>query len=192
MAVSDELNRIISAKADIKTAIENKGVTVGNDLIDTYAAKIDAIPTGGGSIEGHKVTFWDYDGVILKEEIVQEGEDATPPITPNHPYLEFEGWNRDYVNITKDTDIGAIYDTDNKGVYFETRGNVTTYGFRLIAPDITIDWGDGSPLLVLGEQNSSVEHTHTYADNNSYMINVRSSGVFIIAAYTGGYGQMFI
>lgn len=188
MAIADELQRLIDAKADIKASIENKGVTVGDSTLDTYASKIDEITTGGGSVEGHKVTFWDFDGVILKEEIVQDGEDATPPITPNHPYLVFDGWNRDYVNITKDTDIGAIYDTDNKGVYFETRGNVTTYGFRLEAPDLTIDWGDGSPLLVLGETTSSVAHTHTYDDNNSYMINIRSSGEFTIVTYTGGYG----
>ena len=49
--VSDNLNRIIKAKSDIKQAIENKGVTVGDMTIDGYAAKINEIPqevTGGG------------------------------------------------------------------------------------------------------------------------------------------------
>lgn len=46
MAISDEITRLKNAKASIKTAIENKGVTVGNGTIDTYASKIDEIETG--------------------------------------------------------------------------------------------------------------------------------------------------
>lgn len=47
---AENLNRIIKAKSDIKQAIENKGVTVGDITIDGYAAKINEIPqevTGG-------------------------------------------------------------------------------------------------------------------------------------------------
>ena len=48
MTTAENLNRIIQAKSDIKTAIENKGVTVGNITIDGYADKINQI-TGGES-----------------------------------------------------------------------------------------------------------------------------------------------
>ena len=51
MTTAENLNRIIQAKSDIKQAIENKGVTVGDMTIDGYAAKINEIPqevTGGG------------------------------------------------------------------------------------------------------------------------------------------------
>lgn len=47
---AENINRIIKAKSDIKQAIENKGVTVGDMTIDGYAAKINEIPqevTGG-------------------------------------------------------------------------------------------------------------------------------------------------
>lgn len=47
MAIYDQINRIKNAKAAIKTAIEGKGVTVGNGTIDTYADKIDQIQQGG-------------------------------------------------------------------------------------------------------------------------------------------------
>ena len=47
MAIADQINRIKNAKAAIKTAIEGKGVTVGNGTIDTYAEKIDQIQQGG-------------------------------------------------------------------------------------------------------------------------------------------------
>ena len=43
MSIATEIERIQNAKASLKTAIENKGVEVGNDTIDTYASKIDEI-----------------------------------------------------------------------------------------------------------------------------------------------------
>lgn len=48
MSVATELQRIIDAKADIKTAIEGKGVTVPSATkLDGYAALVSAIQTGG-------------------------------------------------------------------------------------------------------------------------------------------------
>ena len=49
MSIANEIQRIQSAKANIKSAIEEKGVTVGNGTIDTYAEKISEISVGGGS-----------------------------------------------------------------------------------------------------------------------------------------------
>ena len=49
MSIATEIERLQNAKASIKTAIENKGVVVGDGLIDTYASKIDEITGGGGS-----------------------------------------------------------------------------------------------------------------------------------------------
>lgn len=51
MSISTEIQRIMTAKANIKAAIENKGVTVGDETIDTYAEKIDEISSGGGDYE---------------------------------------------------------------------------------------------------------------------------------------------
>lgn len=50
MSITSEINRLQTAKADLKTAIENKGVTVpSNTKIDGYADLVDSIETGGGS-----------------------------------------------------------------------------------------------------------------------------------------------
>lgn len=46
MSIATQIERLENAKQDIKTAIENKGVGVGNGLIDTYADKINQIETG--------------------------------------------------------------------------------------------------------------------------------------------------
>lgn len=46
MSIASELQDKIDAKAAIKTAIEAKGVTVGDIKLNEYAAKIDEIQTG--------------------------------------------------------------------------------------------------------------------------------------------------
>ena len=56
MSIANEIQRLQSAKADIKAAIEQKGVTVGDGTIDTYAEKIGEISGGG---DNHYDTFWD-------------------------------------------------------------------------------------------------------------------------------------
>jgi len=48
MSIASEITRLQNAKADIKTAIENKGGTVSG-TIDNYATAIDNLPSGGGS-----------------------------------------------------------------------------------------------------------------------------------------------
>lgn len=49
MSIATEISRLQTAKADIKTAIINKGVQVPNNaLIDTYDTYIAQIQTGGG------------------------------------------------------------------------------------------------------------------------------------------------
>lgn len=47
--ISTEITRLTNAKAAIKSAIEAKGVTVGDGTLDTYAEKIGEISSGGGS-----------------------------------------------------------------------------------------------------------------------------------------------
>jgi hypothetical protein len=50
MAISDEITRLQQAKADLKTAIEGKGVTVSSSAtLDDYAALVDSIEAGGGT-----------------------------------------------------------------------------------------------------------------------------------------------
>lgn len=57
MSIATEIQRLQTAKANIKNAIEQKGVTVGDGTIDTYAEKIGEISVGGS--DTHYDTFWD-------------------------------------------------------------------------------------------------------------------------------------
>ena len=48
--IAENLQTIIDIKDDIKTAIENKGVTVGDASFSEYAGKIDSIESGSTSV----------------------------------------------------------------------------------------------------------------------------------------------
>lgn len=77
MSIATDITRIQNAKAAIKTAIENKGVTVPESTkIDGYSALIDEIETGGGGGGGSLKTlldatksayylFYQYDGTSV-------------------------------------------------------------------------------------------------------------------------------
>lgn len=56
MSIATEITRLQTAKADLKTAIEGKGVSVSSSAtLDDYAALVDSISGGGGD-----VNFSDY------------------------------------------------------------------------------------------------------------------------------------
>ena len=49
MSIASEISRLQTAKANLKTSIEGKGVTVpSSTTLDGYPALVDDIPTGGG------------------------------------------------------------------------------------------------------------------------------------------------
>lgn len=51
MSIATQISRLQTAKADLKTSIEAKGVIVPSEaLLDTYDTYVDAIETGGGEI----------------------------------------------------------------------------------------------------------------------------------------------
>jgi hypothetical protein len=62
MSIASEITRLQNAKADLKTAIEGKGVTVPSSAkLDAYPALVESIQAGGGSIED----------LITKENLVR-------------------------------------------------------------------------------------------------------------------------
>lgn len=119
----EKLNKILSSKGEIKSAIELKGVIVGDIPFDEYSLKIGEISIGPSPDETFfNVRWFDYNGEILKEENIISGGSATPPIVENklsndmRPDLTFQGWNvseSSYSSVTTDLNIGATYITSN-------------------------------------------------------------------------------
>ena len=58
MTIASEISRLQWAKADIKTAIENKWVTVWNITLDGYASCIDSISTGEVVYKVNVLAVW--------------------------------------------------------------------------------------------------------------------------------------
>lgn len=57
----------------------------------------------------YSVTFVDYDGTVISTQQVEEGCDATAPQVLEREYYTFTGWDKDFTNITADTEITAQY-----------------------------------------------------------------------------------
>ena len=60
------------------------------------------------------VSFKDWDGSLLKEEKIEKGESATPPLNINRNGYIFIGWSEDYTNIEKDIIVVAQYKEEVK------------------------------------------------------------------------------
>ena len=88
MSVQSEINRIVSAKSDISTAITNKGVTVPSGTkLDGMAALIGSIDSGGANLQTKSVMY---------------NTNGTATITPDEGY---DGLS--YVDVKVDVSSGC-------------------------------------------------------------------------------------
>lgn len=62
------------------------------------------------------VNFVDWDGTLLKSEVVLKGNNATPPANPQREGYIFAAWDKSYKNIQSDMTITAQYMEDGPSV----------------------------------------------------------------------------
>ena len=77
----------------------------------------DVTVNGSFTIERYTVTFYDWDGTVLKVEIVAWGQAATPPADPTREGYTFIGWDFDYTNVVWDLAVNAEYVKNAETVY---------------------------------------------------------------------------
>ena len=191
MSIATEISRLQQAKADIKTSIEAKGVSVpSTTTIDGYSALIDQIPQGEDE-ELKDVMFFDYDGTPLYQYTKEEFAllESLPP-NPTHAGLTAQGWNwtladaKTYVATYGMLDIGQTYITDDgkTRLYItiddSNYKSPTLFWYQTISEGVEIDWGDGSGIeKVAGNGNKSL--THIYGSIGRYVIKMNPvSGTF--------------
>ena len=90
---------------------EDISIKKGNDQLD-----VATIHYAKGSAQ-YSVKFIDWDGTVLKEEVVNEGEAATPPTNPTREGYSFTGWSGSYTSINADTTITAMYTLNSSEKY---------------------------------------------------------------------------
>ncbi len=69
----------------------------------------DTTVTAQYKINTYSVTFVDYDGSVISAQTVEYGADAISPAIPSREGYAFNGWDKEFTNITADTTVTAQY-----------------------------------------------------------------------------------
>ena len=77
----------------------------------------DVTVNGSFTIDRYTVTFYDWDGTVLKVETVAWGQAATPPADPTREGYTFIGWDFDFTNVVWDLAVNAEYVKNAETVY---------------------------------------------------------------------------
>lgn len=176
MSIATELTRIQTAKANIKAAIEAKGVSVpASATIDTYAALILEIPTSGSPTPptptGRTLTISDI---------------PTPPVPIEVGYYP-------YVHINLDTPVD-VEQGINTYMAFGVDYDYEDDGFIVT---MTIDDGNGTPvtgyttaytnsaLTISGPWGDDVTIGYDYSDGDINCEQVPPTGTPIYETFSG-------
>ena len=177
MARNDNLTDLLR---DVAVAIREKTNSASLINPQDFPERIAAIETAGGQPEGtHTVQFIDVDGTILKSQYVADGGSATPPANPTREKCQFVKWSDPYTNITRDTDVFALYKSSDGNSWYRVKANAN-YRMNLTircdtASPVIIDWGDGSSDTAT-ERNTYIKLRHDYAEGFNGWVKVSSEG----------------
>lgn len=170
----------LTAVAD---AIRTKGGTSSPlEFPSEFVSAINAIPSGGGSVESKDVNFYDYDGTLVESYSAADFANlAAMPNNPSHTGLTAQGWNwsladaKTYVASNGKLNIGQMYVTDDgkTRLYIHIvdshRLDVPLYWAQTVANGVTIDWGDNSATQTFSGTGSK-NTTHSYPAIGDYVI----------------------
>ena len=177
MARNDNLTDLLR---DVAVAIREKTNSASLINPQDFPERIAAIETAGGQPEGtHTVQFIDVDGTILKSQYVADGGSATPPANPTREKCQFVKWLNAYDNITRDTDVFALYKSSDGNSWYRVKANANGRMNLTIRCDtdspVIIDWGDGSSDTATN-RNRYTEFRHDYAEGFNGWVKVSSEG----------------
>lgn len=188
MSISSEITRLQTAKADIKTSIENKGVTVPASVkLDDYADYIDNISTGGviptgtisitqnGTVDVTNYASADVDvpGVDIPVfEQVWSSDWSTSTVTCNRTFAECLAlWN--------DALVGAYVHVTVNDPTDNTESNSTLTAVDGDNSQITyVAYGGNGPLYdYIYHSNGTIEFVEPSA--SAISLTATSNGIYV-------------
>lgn len=199
MSIATEISRLQTAKNNIKTQLENKKVSVPNNVLisayDTYVSKIKL-----KSQEKKGINYMDYDGTVLESYTPDEYYNLTTEpqiILPEHENLTFQGWNwsfnevKEYLSHFSQNDrkyvsvnIGSCYVTTDGAtkIYVELTEDILDIKLSFqVDGAVTVDWGDNStPNILNGELGVALSPSHIYSNIGKYCISISSENPLVI------------
>lgn len=93
------------------------------------------------TINSYTVIFKNWDGTVLKTQVVEHGDSATAPQDPVRTGYTFTGWDAPFDCVTSDLTITAVYEINKYTVIFEDydatvlKTETVEYGKAATAPD---------------------------------------------------------
>lgn len=151
MSIADQIRRIKNAKAAIKQSIENKGVTVGDDVkLDKYAEYIDNIEVGSGS-EYTWPDFWElrtknkYGYQYLFSYItIRESDARYKELIENLDVSRFISYSDMFYKFNEGNDSNKIKELDL--TKWKNMGQTLYYSIAGMFEDCTLDYLNVSGL----------------------------------------------
>ena len=137
MTIAQQLTDVNTAKQNIKTAIEGKGVSTTGVPFTDYHTKIGEISGGGGPVSSTVGGVEPYETVYIRN----------PEYLPASQLQPLAGEARM---------LATIADSEYQTVVFKVFTQSTT-------GTVQIEWGDGN-ISYHAPGNTSVEHTYNFAD----------------------------
>lgn len=191
MAISDTIQSMRTNLSNAYTAVEGKGGTMpSNKNLANLPSAIDSITAGDDeSVGQYLVRVIDYDGTVLKEKYLDEGDIFDLPPEPSHSDIGngnwlFSGWSSPVAIVNnkievedRDITIGALYTANVPQEVDITLTKATGLTFT-INTSTQKNWGDGT---------IDKETSHTYSDYGNYTITFSGSATTSYSA--GVFGQ---
>lgn len=170
---------------------ETKDIDVGNTTTyryvlgqsGTYNFHVLAYNSAGDSgWSGYKsctshdsvtATFVDYDGTVLKKQVVEWGNSATAPAVSRKGHI-FQGWDSSYYNLTSNRTIKATYTPEKYTVNFlDKEGNLISSQKVEYGKDATEPSDKKVPTGYEFVGWSSEDWKNVYTENANKTINVQ-------------------
>ncbi|SCY77241.1 stalk domain-containing protein [Alkaliphilus peptidifermentans] len=158
---SDNTTIILDINETHISGFDSSGVENKQVITITYEGNLATFTID--VIAPYTVTFVDWNGKILKTEIVTEGSSATPPDNPSRPGYIFKGWDKTFDNVTANLIVTAQYIEDVP---------ITKVTITIAKTDVTTGGNNGSITITAYGGSGTYEYSNdngsTWQDSNIF------------------------